>query len=349
MSTVTLTEVHISVPKTRTRALSLALIASARSAPLLDIPTELGLEILELSLAHGTPFSTLAAVSKAFSGLISRIIYRNVVIDALETMSLFYRTTKSKASDFLDAHIKSLTITIEPWRFAPTARIELEGVIAACTGLRALTFVRPGILAVPLSRRPLHRTLPSEITLQSFDTTTPFDWEHLSTTAVPVALQSPAAHLSASLTHLRISEPGDTWHSPLTILHFFGSTPHLTHFALARRMDANEANDKVFVDELRMLLVSRPKLKILVVSIFPAQWPRYFDHTVSVESSTIWMALSSVAEADKRVILVAAGLEGRKDGISWADFPPTHRNLGCQSGFWEYFRRELNIRNGEGS
>ncbi|KAJ7502989.1 hypothetical protein B0H11DRAFT_2188108 [Mycena galericulata] len=347
MSTVALTQVQVSVHKTRSRALSLALIAASRTSPLLDIPTELGLEILELGLSH-TPFSALAAVSKAFAALISRITYRNVVLDSIETMSLFSRTTKSKSPDFLDTHIKTLTVTIDPWYFTPTSRIELEGIIASCTGLRAISVARPGFLA--LSRHPLHRPLPSEVTVQSFDAATPFEWQSVSIGGafLPPSASS-AAHLSASLTRLRISEPGDAWHSPLSILQFFGSAPHLTHFALTRRMDANIDNDEVFVDELRMLLASRPQLKLLVVSIFPAQWPRYFDPAVSVTSSTIWVALSSLAEADKRVVLLEAGLEGRRDDISWADIPPTHKNLTGQSSFWEHSRREREVRDGNSS
>ncbi|KAJ7935150.1 hypothetical protein B0H13DRAFT_2472974 [Mycena leptocephala] len=112
MSALTVTQVQPAAHKTRTRALSLALISAYKTAPLLDIPTELGLEILELGLTS-TTFSTLAAVSKAFSALIASILYRHVVLDSLETMSYFYRTTKSKSPDFLDTHIKTLAVTIE--------------------------------------------------------------------------------------------------------------------------------------------------------------------------------------------------------------------------------------------
>ncbi|KAJ7125125.1 hypothetical protein C8R44DRAFT_782387 [Mycena epipterygia] len=351
MSTLTATQTQVPVHRTRARALSLALIGASRTAPLLDIPTELGLEILALSLTQ-TPIPTLAAISKAFSALISTMLYRNVVLDSLEAMSLFYRTTKSKTPDFLDTHIKTLAVTIEPWHFTSENRIELERIIAACTGLRALSVTRPGILAEPLSRHPLHRTLPSEVTIQSFDATAPFEWECSSARAAitaPPATCSPAAYLSASLTHLRISEPGDAWHSPLSIVKFFGSTPHLTHLALTRRMDANTDNDQVFVDELCTLLASRPNLRMLVVSIFPAQWPRYFDRTVPAASSSIWTALSAIAATDKRVILVAAGLEGQKDLVSWAHGPPTHKNEARCRDFWEQCKMEWEVRDTEDS
>ncbi|KAJ7935104.1 hypothetical protein B0H13DRAFT_1949694 [Mycena leptocephala] len=298
MSALTVTQVQPAAHKTRARALSLALIAASKTAPLLDIPTELGLEILELGLTH-TTFSTLAAVSKAFSALIA-------------------------IPDFLDTHIKTLAVTIEPWRFTPAARRELESIIAACTGIRAVSVTRPGILAQSLSHLRPHYTFPSEVTIQAFDAITPFEWEHSDGATPPC----PAAHLSSSLTHLRISEPGDTWHSPLSILAFFGSTPHLTHLSLARRMDANTDNDQVFVDEVSVLLASRANLRMLVVRIFPAQWPYYFDPTVTAVDSSIWAALES--------------------GVSWAHVPA--KQGGCQGGFhdfWESSRKEWEAQHKE--
>ncbi|KAJ6497654.1 hypothetical protein C8R45DRAFT_134973 [Mycena sanguinolenta] len=336
MSTRTMSQIQPAPQKTRARALSLALIAASRPAPLLDIPTELGLEILELSLTH-TPFSTLAAVSRAFAALISLILYRHIILDSLETMSLLHRTTKTKSRDFLDTHIKTLVVTIEPWRFTAATRIELEGIVATCTGLRALSVTRPGILGDPLS----HRVFPSEITIQSFDASPPFQWVRTAAKFTPSAPSSAAA---GHLTHLRISEPGDTWHSPLSILAFFGSTPHLTHFALARRMDANEDNDQVFVDEVSMLLASRRNLKMIIVRIFPERWPHYSDDS-GAESSSIWAALASIAEADSRLVLVAAGFNCRPDSVSRVPEPIARvsRTSGF-ADFWEQSRKDWEAR-----
>lgn len=337
MSTCTVTQTQPAAHKTRARALSLTLVAASRSAPLLDIPIELGLEILGLGLTH-TPFSTLASVSKAFCALVSTILYRDVIIDSVESMSLFFRTTKSKSPEFLNTHVKTLAITIEPWRFtSATTRIELEGIVAACTGLRALSVTRPGILGKPLSHHngALHRVLPSEVTIQSFDAAPPFEWVRSATETTVPAPPGTAAHLSASITHLRISEPGDTWHSPLSILAFFGSTPHLTHFALARRMDANTDNDQVFVDEVATLLASRRNLKMIVVRIFPAHW---HHDAGSADSSSIWSALASVAEADKRLVLVSAG-------FTWAHVPmPRVGTPGEFSDFWQRARKDWEAR-----
>ncbi|KAF7362256.1 hypothetical protein MVEN_00572000 [Mycena venus] len=257
---------------------------------------------------------------------------------------LFYRTVKSKSPEFLEI-VKTLAVTIEPWRFTSATRIELEAIVAACTGLRALSVTRPGILGEPLSHRTLHRALPSEVTIQSFDANPPFEWVRASSEAALAAPPSTAAHLSASITHLRISEPGDTWHSPLAILAFFGSVPHLTHLALARRMDANTDNDQVFVDELCALLAGRRNLKMIVVRIFPAHWPLYLDSGAAnsgAESSSIWAALACVAEADNRLVLVSAGFESRTE----SEHVPMTRvgNRGAFSDFWERSRKGWEAR-----
>ncbi|KAJ7187619.1 hypothetical protein GGX14DRAFT_326702, partial [Mycena pura] len=270
--------------------------SSSRNALLLDIPTELGLEILKLSLTH-TPFGTLAAVSRAFSALVAVILYRHVILSTPKALSLFYRTVKSKSPEFLDARIKTLAVTVEPWRFTSASGIELASIIAACTGLHVLSVPRPGMLTNFLS----HRTLPSEITIRSFDTSPLCEWERLPT---GVALASPAAHLAARLSHLNVAEPGDTWHSPLSILAFFGAAPHLTHLSLARRINANTENDQVFVSEVRVLLSSRPSLRMLVVRMFHAHWPHCIDPPVPVASSSIWASLAPIANADKRLVLV---------------------------------------------
>ncbi|KAJ6631612.1 hypothetical protein B0H10DRAFT_1979609 [Mycena sp. CBHHK59/15] len=279
MSTLTMTQFQVTARRSRGRARSLTLVAS-RTTPLLEIPTELGFEIIELAITQ-TPFSVLASVSKAFNALVSSIIYKTVIIDSVQTMSLFYRTVK--------IHIKTLAITLEPERFTLAKRIELEEIIASCKGLRTLALPRPGVLAATLS--PTHRTThcPAKHCLH----------------AAP--LERPAAHLSASLTHLRICEPGEAWHAPLSVLEFFGGLPHLTH--LAWRLCA--------------LLVSRPKLKMLIVSIFPAHWPYYFDQ------------MTPRRLADSRLVLLAARIDGSKEA-SWACVSSTARGSQPRHrSFWE--------------
>ncbi|KAJ7072672.1 hypothetical protein C8F01DRAFT_257580 [Mycena amicta] len=314
--TVIVASVQPSPQKARARALSLALAAASKPAPLLDVPTELGLEILELGLTH-TPFSTLAAVSRAFSTLIAAILYKHVVLDTPKKLSLFARTVRGKTPDFVQSQVKSLAVTIDQWSFNATSRMELEAVVAACNGVRILSLPRPGILSSALSRHTPSRILPSELTIQSFDfSPSPTD----------------SYSLATSLTHLRVSEPGDVWYSPLSILAFFGARIDnvLSHLSLARRMEANIDNDEVFIEEVQTILESRPRLKMLVVRIFPAHFPLYCNPDVSVESSTIWKALSVLAEVDQRLVLIATGLQGAK--ASWAHV--------SGDDFWERSRKE---------
>ncbi|KAF7315123.1 hypothetical protein MIND_00026600 [Mycena indigotica] len=286
--------------RARSRALSLALAAASKPAPLLDVPTELGLAILELALTH-TPLRTLASLSRAFNTLIAAILYRQVILDTPQKLALFARTIRGKTPDFVESHVKTLAVTIEHWRFTPASNMDLETIIAVCSGVRILSLPRPRILA--LSRHS--RILPSELTLQSFD---------LSSVE---SCSGGTLQMAHSLSHLRIAEPGDLWNSPLSILAFFGGVPHLSHLALARRMDANTDNDVVFVDEVQAILESRPRLKMLVVRIFPAYFPLYCGQ--GMESSSIWTALEVVAESDPRLMLVAAGQDTSK--LSWAHLP----------------------------
>nr|GAT57874.1 predicted protein [Mycena chlorophos] len=297
----------------RSRALSLGLAAASKHAPLLDIPLEVGLAILELGLAH-TPSSTLASVSRAFSDIIACILYRNVVLDTPAKLALFARTVRGAPTTFIDTHVKTLAITLD-WRsLSATSRMDIESVIAGCRGARILSLPRPGVLARAVSRDS--RVLPTEITIQSFDLD---DDGSLAVSALPLA---------SSLTHLRVSEPGDTWQSPLSILFFFGCGPQLSYLALSRRVHANEDNDAVFVDEVQTILESRPRLKMLVVRVFPAYFPFYCGSSTPLEESPIWESLSVVAERDPRLVLVTAGFEGCK--TPWAHV--------CDENFWESCR-----------
>ncbi|KAJ7246244.1 hypothetical protein C8J57DRAFT_1361126, partial [Mycena rebaudengoi] len=212
-----------------------------QSCPLLDIPAEIGLEILELALLD-TPSTVLAPVSKDFDALVSSIIYRTIVLDF-----------RSKSPEFLD-RIKILLVT--SLRYATETPKQLQEIVAACRGLRTLAVPRPAVLASSLDRVFYMR--PSDLILQSFDTVTPFEWDPLLGQST-----SPAAYLSDTLTHLRICEPGMVWHSPLSTLEFF---------ALALRVNSIR-NDDAFVDEIKTLLTRRPSLVMLVVSFFPNHWP----------------------------------------------------------------------------
>ncbi|KAF7351107.1 hypothetical protein MSAN_01673200 [Mycena sanguinolenta] len=200
----------------------------ARRSPLRDIPTEIGLEIVELALLFTSP-TVLALVSKKFNALVCKIIYRTVVLDSLFRIALFHRTVSLKSSEFLATHVLALAVTSNT-AYNTTARNQLEDIVAACTGLRTLAIPRPGILASSKTSR----TRPIELIIQKFDAVTPFEWEP---PFAQVAVDSPAPHLSQNLTRLRLCEPGEVFHSPLASLEFFGALPSLTHLALARHVN----------------------------------------------------------------------------------------------------------------
>ncbi|KAJ7125126.1 hypothetical protein C8R44DRAFT_782389 [Mycena epipterygia] len=324
---------------TRIRAVAPpAPVVASRAAPLLDVPAEIGLEIMQLALID-TPANTLAVVSKAFSALVSAIIYKLVVLDCQETIALFHRTVRTKSPEFLDTHVLTLAVTS---RFYSTrARAQLEEIVAACTGVRTLAIPRPGILASAL----ISHTTPRELIIQKFDAVTPFEWDPL----FNQASECPAAHLSVPLTHLRICEPGTVWHSPLSTLEFFGPLPHLTHLALARHVNPDKTfNDTVFVEELRTLLTSRPGLKMLVVNLFPARWPKPTRAACSLCShGCICKALINVTVADKRLVLLTTGWDTlvEEDEFGVPDFQstsPRYANHGSWRpgaiSFWENWR-----------
>ncbi|KAG6879924.1 hypothetical protein C0992_009588, partial [Termitomyces sp. T32_za158] len=68
----------------------------------------------------------------------------------------------------------------------------------------------------------------------------------------------------SNLTHLRICEPADVWCSPSAMVEAFGTLPLLSHLQVARRANANQANDEGFALSISDLLASRPTLKTLV-------------------------------------------------------------------------------------
>ncbi|KAJ7169064.1 hypothetical protein C8R43DRAFT_945033 [Mycena crocata] len=307
------------------------------AAPLLDVPAEIALEIMEFALLH-TPSHTLALVSKAFNDLVCRIIYRTVVLDSLERIDLFNRTIRSKSLEFFNSHVRTLAVISKSYNI--NGRMQMEEIIAACPGLRTLVIPRPGILASPL----ISSTTPSEVIIQGFDAVTPFEFDPLFG-----YVRSPAAHISTPLTHLRICEPGQVWHSPLSILEFFGPLPHLTHLALAQRVSPTKIdNDTVFVQEVRVILANRPNLKIFLVNIFPARWPKPTRAAWSLCSySCICKALIHVAETDRRLVLLTTGWDTivEEDEHGFRDIhstsPPSANHGSWRPGaisFWDNWR-----------
>ncbi|KAJ6497653.1 hypothetical protein C8R45DRAFT_983731 [Mycena sanguinolenta] len=332
--------------KSRTRAgpvprssIDSSVVVSRRS-PLRDIPTEIGLEIIELALLSTSP-SALALVSKKFNALVCKIIYRTVALDGLSRIAQFHQTVSLKSPEFLGTHVLALAVTSKTV-YNTTARNQLEDIVAACTGLRTLAIPRPGILASSKT----FRTRPIELIIQKFDAVTPFEWDP------PFAkdmVDSPAPYISQNLSRLRLCEPGEVFHSPLASLEFFGPLPRLTHLALARHVNPDRTyNDGVFVNEIRTILETRPRLEMLVVSLFPVRWP----HPLRIANNLcghgcICKALIRLADADKRLVILAAGWDAIVEKFPPGDYfssltSPPHANHGDTGlgnmTFWENWR-----------
>ncbi|KAL0955871.1 hypothetical protein HGRIS_002070 [Hohenbuehelia grisea] len=285
----------LTVTNTRTvatgRSRSLSLVAP-RPAAILSIPNELIIDILELAITHDkASASRLAVVCKTISEFIDIILYRTVLLHSLNTISLFNRTVHTKSLDFLQSHVKQISITCEPSTYKPNTASQLSHIIRACA---------PYALVAPSQYEPLYlcpkpytssQSSLAHIVIESFIVDLAAGEGNLAAPILPAA--------SDSLSHLRVCEPSDGWASPLSILASFGSLPHLTHLHLARRADSNTDNDVIFVDELRAILRSRPALRMLVVSVFSPEW---LDATSARESS-LWGALQEARGLDGRLVV----------------------------------------------
>lgn len=292
MSVLTYTTV---TPPRRLRALSLV---AARTPPLLNLPNELVIEILELSLRQSRP-SSLAIISKAISTFIETILYRTVVLHSKDAVALFHRTAQTKSKTFLATYVKKLVVT---WNIMPHSLTsdQLWEIMAACVGLRSLILpsgYHP--LSVASILRSPDRDGLCELTLQAYDEE---DELGRCTSMHYLPFESTtAATNEASLTHLRICEPSVGWSSPSCILESFGPLPHITHLQLSRRINANEENDLIFMEDVRDILHCRTGLKVLIVTIFKYQ--SWGDWDV-VEDSSIWQMMRSIAEQDPRLLLI---------------------------------------------
>lgn len=277
------------------RRLSLSVIASR--SPLLELPTELVLEVLGLSLIQSKP-STLSSVSKATKSFVEHIIYRTVILDSARSVALFHKIIERRSANFLALHVKKLIISWSPIPHSASAR-QIWDIVGACSsGLRSLAlpngFHPQSIAAVISSHEGLY-----ELTIESYD-----EVDRLGRCASLHYL--PAAFNGGSnLTHLRICEPSMHWCSPAAILESFGQLPHLTHLQLARRIHANDENDIIFVEDICNLLYHRKTMRQVVVSIFPPSW----SPCQSVEDSNIW-ALVQQAARDEPRLHVAKGEHG---------------------------------------
>ncbi|ESK97363.1 hypothetical protein Moror_17794 [Moniliophthora roreri MCA 2997] len=310
-------------PNSRPRRLSLSLITPRAPPPLLNLPAELVFEILELSLQTNKP-SNITTVCKTISSFLDIILYRTVVLNSNDTVNLFYRTTLSKTSSFLSTHVKHVVLTFAPDHSSLQFR-RIRDILPACTGLRSLSLPSGYELDSALTLvRAVNSDVLSELIVHSHEGL-------LSQSRLGLQQHSVC---NASLSHLRISEPGDGFISPRSVLSSFGPLPHLTHLQLSRRINSNEQNDRLFIDDLDTILKDRPDLKVLVVSIFPLPWtPAGTD----VTQSSIWNMVESLAMLDRRLVLRKGEYkewDAEWDGVRRA-------NMGEASDFWTSVRNEM--------
>ncbi|KAJ3784878.1 hypothetical protein GGU10DRAFT_356441 [Lentinula aff. detonsa] len=297
----------------RARRFSLSLI-SAKPSPLLNLPAELVLDILESVLLETKP-SALSIISKVISRFVDIIIYRTVVLHSKESLTLFHRTTLSRSPGFFASHVKKLVVSYQPHNEVNYFRA--QRVIAVCGGIRSLVlpmWFGTDCLASVMEGRTDGGL--SEIIIQSPDgMIAPFECLHKNSQL--------ADTISDSITHLRICEPGGGWTSPKEILHPFGALRNLTHLQLSRRANANSDNDLKFQEQVRSILQTRPALCVLAVVFYPQLWVADED----VRESDIWAMMREVAEQDGRLLLV----QGKND-----DWENQWRSTNSDAGrrFW---------------
>ncbi|KAG7091112.1 hypothetical protein E1B28_010166 [Marasmius oreades] len=314
-STVTLTY-------TRPRRLSLSLLAAHTPPPLLDLPAELILDVLELSLKDNKA-STLAVVCKTICSFVDAILYRKVVLNSKDTISLFHRTTLSKPPSFFATHVNKLILTYNASPDSIQFRRVLD-ITSTCSGLRSL--VLPSGYKKGAIESIIHSTRGdnlAEILIHSH--------EGLRSLYNDIDIpDAPLRDLSYTLpvTHLRISEPGDGFVSPCSFLSAIGPLPRLSHLQLSRRINSNEDNDQVFVHDVDYILRSQPELQMLVVSVFPLTWA---PMSVSdIPQSSIWFMMEDLSKRDARLV-VRQG-EPKEWKIEWNGV--RRANLGEIRDFW---------------
>ncbi|KAK0494841.1 hypothetical protein EDD18DRAFT_1076649 [Armillaria luteobubalina] len=265
----------------RLRSFSLSLVAR-HSSPLLALPAELIIDIITLALID-SKVNALATICKDITCLFNTILYRAISLSSTRHVSLLCQASQSNPS--LVAHIRHFTVS-------GNAVLDAKGwgrvweIISRAKGLLSLSLkegYQPLSLASILA--DLSRDSLSAVTIQRFD--------------APSASAGPAC--VAPITHLRICEPSDQWHSPSEILSSFGTLPALTHLQLCRRINGNEENDTTFVEEVVSILRDRSRLRMLVVTVFPQMWAG----EEGVDGSGVWRLLKEVA--DERLVVKKGG------------------------------------------
>ncbi|KAG6828254.1 hypothetical protein H0H92_008642 [Tricholoma furcatifolium] len=286
----------------RLRARTLSLKVS--NSFLLLLPTELFITILETVIRQCKP-RDLAIVSSAFCRAVNAILYRTVVLNSPETLRLFYRTTQSKHPTFFADHVKRIVVTDQS--ITSRSHPHLDRAISICSGVRSMVVPSYDWPKNPLFDDSAHEHGLIALTFKSHDGMNVPNTRGMNRSTMTFS----------NIAYLRFCEPGDLWCSPISLLGRFGSLPHLSHLQLARRANANQANDEIFMKGISQLLILRPNLKMLVVSIFPGAFSTSEDDA-HIESSEIWCRMSELCRTDHRLILLHGHYGEWKRG--WEDF-----------------------------
>ncbi|KAF7298040.1 hypothetical protein HMN09_01025300 [Mycena chlorophos] len=230
--------------------------------PFESVPNEILLEIIEFALANGTFAGDIACVCRPFGSLIDHIVYKTVVLNSAARIARFCYTARARRQAFMTRHVRRLVVSA-PDCFTVEVRSQLETILSVCRGVQAMAIPRPAILVAP---DVVSQTRLNELTIQQFDAMTPFEWDP----QFGEAGASPAAHLTRQISHLRVCEPAAAplFHPPAEIIEFFGPLENLTHLALACRSTQPLHKSRIFLQDIQELLLARPALRVVVVSIF---------------------------------------------------------------------------------
>lgn len=312
---------------TRRRALSLSLVAQGEQtyldlspAPILCIPAEITLEILEhaISASRDSAFA-LARTCKHISHFVDTLLYRTVVLPTTLALVRLHRTLLERGPAFAAAYVRRIIVASSLPQWQGLMKAPLPDILNMCTGVRnieitdAYAHVLPSVRAFRLANTSPNMSAPCEVTLSTYADL------HAECGVLP------------GISRVRILAPSQyTWVPPHASL--APALPGLTHIALPRRAGANEDNDEEFIKDVHAFLAA-PDMQMVVVVVWP---PRYGNGAQDeVTGSEMWKRAEEVRKGDSRVVVI----EGRDDEDDSTRRSPVLNT--CGDGFWERMRMQM--------
>ncbi|RXW19205.1 hypothetical protein EST38_g6645 [Candolleomyces aberdarensis] len=265
--------------------------------------------IIEQALSETAP-KVLATLSKTIHFFFNRVLYRTVILSSPGSIHALHRTATT--SPHLLSQVKKLVVSWDQSDNLLNAK--LSEIIEACRSLQAIVLPT---LTSSIPDLAAHHDLKELVTPVFEDDETTNHFKLL-----------PRAD---TITRLRFTEPGECgWLSPCEMLARFGNPRNLSHIQFSRRTGANEQNDLVFAEEVASILLSYPKLRLVVVSVFKGY--AWSSDVSAVEDSHVWKILLDLKELDDRVVLV----EGHRR--EWKkEYEDFHPEDSIDSRFWARF------------